>query len=68
MTALRTKSTNAIPSTSGLTRPSLTKATLQVEHFADVVRPIYDAKKIDLADEGVDYPHIKVANHTRVCR
>lgn len=36
-----------------------------VERFADVVRPIYDAKKIDLADNGVDYPHIKVANHLR---
>lgn len=36
-----------------------------VERFADVVRPIYDAKKIDLDDEGVDQPHIKVANHFR---
>lgn len=36
-----------------------------VKRFADVVRPIYDAKKIDLADENVDYPHIKVANHIR---
>lgn len=36
-----------------------------VKRFADVVRPIYDAKKIDLADEGVDDPHLKIANHLR---
>lgn len=36
-----------------------------VKRFSDVVRPIYDAKKIDLEDEGVDRPHLKVANHIR---
>lgn len=34
-----------------------------VRRFADIVLDIYEAKKIDLEDDGVDNPNLKVANY-----
>lgn len=34
-----------------------------VERFADIVRPVYEAKKTELREQGVENPSIEVADH-----